>query len=244
MNGPDISPDETLCRLDEITTRWTQIKDPLKFVYRYSTAIRAYLEALVRQPHDVEEIIQEFLSKFLQTGLIAADSDRGRFRDYLKVAVRNAAVTFMRKKRPRQLDSQWLVRMEDASLPQDECDRQWREHWRRCVLDKAWRSLDAHQQRHADNLFYTVVRLASDHPDEGSRQLAARASEQSGRLLKPAAFRKQLSRARRMFAQEILSEVSRTVEHEGMSDVEEELIELGLLEYIRDYLPADWRNER
>ncbi len=244
MKRPAASPDETLCRLDEITTRWSQIKDPLQFVYRYSTAIRAYLQALVHDPQKVEEIIQEFLVKFLQTGLVAADSDRGRFRDYLKVAVRNAALTFLRKKHPRQMDSESLARLEDPAGGPAECERQWREEWRRCVLDKAWRSLDAHQQQHTDNLFYTVVRLASDHPRESSQQLAERASRQVGRPLKPAAFRKQLSRARRMFAEEILCEVEQTVENDCRADIEEELIELGLLEFIRGYLPDGWRQGR
>jgi hypothetical protein len=41
--------------LDQITTRWSQICDPLRFVMRYSQAIRAYLAAIFRDEEAAEE---------------------------------------------------------------------------------------------------------------------------------------------------------------------------------------------
>ena len=65
--------------LDEISTRWTQVKDPAQFVLRYSQAIRAYLLALLKDEHAADDVSQDFVLHFLQRGLTAADPDRGRF---------------------------------------------------------------------------------------------------------------------------------------------------------------------
>ena len=106
------------------------------------------------------------------------------------------------------------------------------------MLEKAWRGLERHQRAAKGNLCHTVLRLTADHPDEDSDRLAARAARLSGRPLTPEAFRKQLSRARRLFAGLIVAEVSRTLDDPTPEHVREELADLGLLESLRDYLPG------
>jgi hypothetical protein len=88
----------------------------------------------------------------------------------------------------------------------------------------------------------TVLRLAADHPDESSAALAGRASARAGRTVSVDVFRKQLSRARRRFAQLLVNEIGETLD-EGVSaeDVVEELCDLGLLEHVRDFLPEPFR---
>src|SRR5262249_54204687 len=100
------------------------------------------------------------------------------------------------------------------------------------------RALERHQRSAPGNLGYTVLRLTVDHPDANSRELAARAAERSGQPLSPEAFRKQLSRARRLFAELIAAEVRQTLDGATDQQVQDELADLGLLEYVRDYLPA------
>src|SRR4029079_9306886 len=77
--------------LEQISTHWPMIQDPARFVLRYAPAIESYLHALVRDPHAVEEIAQDFLLRVVERGLIPEANLRGRFRNYLKAAVRNAA---------------------------------------------------------------------------------------------------------------------------------------------------------
>src|SRR5688500_14529531 len=103
--------------LDEISTRWPMIHDPTKFVLRYAPAIEAYLPALVRDPELVEEIRQEFLLRLLERGLVTPDHLHGRFRHYLKVAVRNCALSFLRKKKPRGLSAQELETLTKEDEP-------------------------------------------------------------------------------------------------------------------------------
>ena len=60
-------------------------------------------------------------------------------------------------------------------------------------------------------------------------------------IQRPDAFRKQLSRARRHFAQMLVNEIRQTLEHREAEDVLEELRDLGLMEFVRDFLPEPFR---
>jgi len=208
---------------------------------RYAPAIRKYLEALLKDSHDAEEVAQDFLLRGLQQGFLRTDTLRGRFRDYLKSAVRHAALNHLRRQRPAPGAVADLAHVADTTEPGTEGDQEWTSEWQRCVLDRSWQALNDHQRRSAGNLFYTVLRLAVDHPGEDSEALAARASVVADRPVRADAFRKQLSRARRLFVELLAAEVAQTLEEPTRERVEEELVEIGLLPYVRDYLPADWR---
>jgi DNA-directed RNA polymerase specialized sigma24 family protein len=225
--------------LDEISTRWPMIQDPVQFVLRYAPAIQRYLGALLKAPHDAEEVAQEFLLRGLQRGFVRTTELRGRFRDYLKVSVRNAALTHLGRERPRGAGP--APEQLPAPDVQSEADREWLEQWRACLLDRAWQALDHHERQSPGSLAYTVLRLTVDHPDETSAALAERASALAGHAVRADAFRKQLSRARRQFAELLLVEVARTLEAPNPERVEEELCELGLMSYVRDYLPTNRR---
>lgn len=232
-------PADVATALSQISTRWAVLKEPEQFLFRYGPAIYAYLQALLRNSHDVEEISQDILVRVVQEGFARADPERGRFRDYLKTAVRNAALNHLRRKRGVPLD----VAAFAAQPGMAAVDAAWLADWHLCIFNKAWRSLESHQRRSPGNLFHTVLQLAVDHPEEDSVALAARATERVGRPIRADAFRKQLSRARRMFARLLVEEVEQTLEKPTRQDIEAELIELGLMLYVRDFLPADWSQE-
>jgi RNA polymerase sigma-70 factor (ECF subfamily) len=224
--------------LAEISTRWPLIRDPVQFVLRYAAAIRKYLEALLKNRHDAEEAAQDFLLKGILRGFVLTGELRGRFRYYLKTAVRNAALTHLQRQ-----DPDWAGALDPAQLPDPrheptQAEQDWLAEWRRCVIDRAMQALDNHQQQAPDSLCYTVVRLSLDHPEEDSTALAERASAIAGRPIQPAAFRKQLSRARRRFAELLIAEVTQTLEQPTPERIEEELSEVGLLSYVRPYLPT------
>jgi DNA-directed RNA polymerase specialized sigma24 family protein len=220
--------------LDQITTRWSQICDPLRFVMRYSQAIRAYLAAIFRDEEAAEEACQEFLAKFLGRGLEAAVPDRGRFRDYLKISVRNTALAMLRRKQEATVDPAVL-----ESLTVTRADDAWNQEWQRVVLDKAWRLLEQHERTSPQGMHFTALKLAVEFPQETSEQLAARAAARLQRPVNAAAFRKQLSRARRHFARLIVEEVSQTLTSDVHRDLADELAELGLLPYVKGELPDD-----
>ena len=66
--------------LGQISTSWTCVRDPVKFIMTYGPAIRKYLLALLRNEHDAEEVLQDLLLQVTEKGFVRASPDRGRFR--------------------------------------------------------------------------------------------------------------------------------------------------------------------
>ena len=60
--------------LDQISTRWPAIKDPVQFVLRYAPAIQKYLAALLRDAHDAEDVAQDFLLRGILKGFVATSA--------------------------------------------------------------------------------------------------------------------------------------------------------------------------
>ena len=78
-----------------------------------------------------------------------------------------------------------------------------------------------------------------DHPTDDAKKLAERTSAKIGRPLRADAFRKQVSRARRMLARLIVREVEQTLDQPTPEHVKDELIALALWDYVRDFLPTE-----
>ena len=219
------------------------VNDPLQFMLRrYGPAIQKYLGALIKNPHDVEEVLQDFLLRGRHRGFVRTESLAARFRDYLKSAVRNAALTHYRHKLPALHGDMTALHIAAPDETPVAADEEWASQWRQCLLGRVWQALDQHQRQAPGNLFFTVLRVSCDYPDEDSRGLAVRVGAMTGKPLKAEAFRKQVSRARRQFAELLVAEVEQTLEEPTPEGVEEELVEVGLMEYVGDFLPEDWRS--
>jgi RNA polymerase sigma-70 factor (ECF subfamily) len=228
-------------RLELIETDWTLVFEPAHVVLRYAPAVQSYLNTLLRNRHDAEEVAQEFFLWVTQHGLPRVRQDRGRFRDYLKKVVRNKALNFLRDAHRPSADANLL----NVPAPEDTSEipeQEWLLHWRGCLLKRAWQRLEDHQERSPKSRYFTVLNLCATHPGEDSRQLAARAGALDGAAISPDAFRKQVSRARRLFAELLVHEVAQTLERPEPVDVEDELVDLGLMTYVREYLPIRRRN--
>jgi RNA polymerase sigma-70 factor (ECF subfamily) len=221
--------------LGEISTRWSALKDPQRFLLRYSPAIRAYLVALIRDEHDVEDVLQDFLARFVERGLPKIDNARGRFRDYLKAAVRNAAFTFWRRKRASQLtEAQWEA-IEDRAMR--EADAEYDSHWTKCLIERVWQAVEAYETAHAGSYPAVVLRIHLEHHEqEDSTQLARRLSAAIGRTVRPEAYRQQLRRARKLFGELLIAEIGQTLENPAREFVEAELADLGVLDRLRPLL--------
>jgi RNA polymerase sigma factor (sigma-70 family) len=227
--------------LEHISTHWHVVGDPLQFVMRYAPAVSRYVRALVRDAHDCDDVVQDFLLQTVRRPFKPEQIRRGRFRDYLKAVLRNAAITHFRRGA-----HQPSTGIEGAALDTAEvdaaADREWLAEWRGCLLRRAWQALELHEQSAPQGIAYTSLRLATDYPQESSTQLAERAAALTGRAVGVVAFRKQLSRARRLFAQMIVNEIRQTLESGSAEDVVEELCDLGLMEFVRDFLPEPFRS--
>lgn len=219
-------------RLDEITTSESVLHDPGRFVLRYSRAIRNYIRAILGNDHDAEDASQELLLKILARGVAHPDPGRGRYRDYLRAAARNVALTHKhRGKRP-------VTDADLAALPDSAAaEREWLAGWRAALVDAAWRQLEASARRVSGGLGFDALRLTRDFPNETSTQLAARLSESVGRSVTPEAFRQQIHRARKLFAELLIREVKATIPQAADEELQAELAELGFLSLVSDVLP-------
>lgn len=221
--------------LNQITTRWPLITDPAQFVLRYATAIRRYLSAIIRDPHDLEDVIQDFLARVIERGLVEQGAVRGRFRDYLKTAVRNAALAHLRRRPAVQAADGQMEAVPDAADSSEAADREWAAEWRATMLGQALEKLEDQERLAPGGRLYLTLTLARDYPDADSTELAALAAKRSGKPMTPEAFRKQLSRARTVLANLLVDEVRRTLEDSSPEQIDEELADLGLQELVRPF---------
>lgn len=221
-----------LSMLEQISTCWPMINNPVQFVMRYARAIQKYVAALVRDQHDAEEVAQDFLVKVFDKGFCPENVSRGRFRDYLKAAVRYVTLSYLRKRHPVQIDDEQL---ESLAQPESSADQEWSKQWRECVLDRAWQSLELDQRQSPESMHYSILKLVTADSEASSETLAQRLAEQLGRPYRADAFRQQLRRARHHFAKLVIDEVRQTLHNPNDESIEQELIDLDLMTYVRDY---------
>jgi DNA-directed RNA polymerase specialized sigma24 family protein len=197
-----------------------------ELVVRYQKAIRNYLAAILRRAgsDSVEEAYQDLYLTALDPGLGVWDG-QGRFRDFLKKAVRRVARRYQGK-RPGQLD-------EGVEVADPADDHDWDRSWRDGLMRRALEDLDAYQrgERVAGraNNYATLIRLIEQYPGETGPQLAARLS------MSYVKFRKDLSRARRKLAEFLRAEVRWSEPRWTDSQVDDELRDLGLGGVLRAF---------
>lgn len=220
-----------------ITTHWTTVSNPSRFVIRYGAAVRAYLRALLPARDDADEVEQEFLLQVVEKGFPTAAPGRGHFRHYLITIVKNAAIGHLRRK------SKQIPMLADLShLPAcATADHEWHVSWRECVLENTWHALREHQKKSNGNQFHSVLKAIVEHPQDHSPALAVRVSESTGQTLSPEAFRQQLSGARRRFRELLIEEVSRTITNVTPELLADELRDLDLMRYVKGLLPESRR---
>jgi RNA polymerase sigma factor (sigma-70 family) len=244
-------------RLEAIATRWTLLRrahgqsataagdarDIL--VMRYQSAIRRYIGALVHNEQEADDITQDVLIRLLKGDFAGADPCRGRFRDLLKVAIRNMVRnTWNREKVRRAVNVDVAEVAEVVNGHDDEDESRWLAEWRHSVVSLTWTALERDERLHPAGMVHTILRLRTDYPDESSDQLAERLSVAVGQTVRPDAARQKLRRARLQFVDLLLTEVANGLDQPDPERIEEELIELGLMEMVRKYLPADWKERR
>jgi RNA polymerase sigma-70 factor (ECF subfamily) len=242
-----VKDNEAEAHLSQMSTVWTvvyqaksgkpdQAGDAVaQLMLRYAGAVHRYLLKILRDPDVAAELDQEFALRFLRGDFRHCDPSRGRFRDYVKRALQNLVNDYYRRRRPNvSMDEVFREPVtEDSDLPAFEV--QFVESWKKDLLERAWRSLLDLEQK--TNLpYYTVLRMRVDHPDLRSRKLAEELSPVLGRTVTAGAFRQAVQRARHKYVRFLIQEVKDSLQDPSPENVEEELGDLGLLEFCRSYL--------
>jgi RNA polymerase sigma-70 factor (ECF subfamily) len=198
---------------------------------RYRLAIHRYLLGALRDPEAADELGQEFALRVIRGDFRTADPQRGRFRDFLKGVLSHLiADHYRRRGRSPAVTPGAPEPVVDGG--QADLDRQFLDGWRQEVLARAWEAL-AQVERHSGQPFHTVLRARADHPELRSDAMAERLSARLGRAVNAGWVRQTLRRAREKFIDQLVEQVVHTLQRPTPDDLEQELGELGLLEYCR-----------
>lgn len=235
-------------RLSQIDTLWTLIFEAhggqseaasaaqQQLLLRYRPAVYRYLLNILHDPDLADELAQEFAVRFLRGDFHRADPSRGRFRDFVKRAIINLYMDYYRRQqaRPQSLSPKDLDVLANPSTAV-ELEEEFVKRWREELLNRVFKEL-ARWREPTDQPYDAILRLRIDHPDWTSAQMAEHLSRQLGKPITAAGLRQTLHRARQAFADLLLEEVSQSLEHPSTAELNEELLELGLLEYCRPAL--------
>lgn len=202
---------------------------------RYSGAVHRYLLKAVGDPEAAKDLNQEFSVKFLEGRFRQFDPKRGRFRDYLKRAVRNLMVDHFRKREPAHR----LGTNVEATIVGDpglvEFDEQFRLSWRQDLMERAWSALRDHETR-TGRPYWHILRLRMARPELRSPEIAEEIARKLNRPMSAGNARQTLHRARDKFAEFLVDEVRVSLKHPNRDEVEEELADLKLLEFCKPVL--------
>ncbi|HEV3445544.1 MAG TPA: sigma-70 family RNA polymerase sigma factor [Gemmataceae bacterium] len=241
-----MAPQDLTDRLSAIETQWTALfqahRDPgdattaaqRQLLLRYYGAVYRYLLGILHDAVAAEDLTQEFAVRFLRGDFHRADPQRGRFRDFLKTALRHLAQDHWRKqeKAPAHLAHGSGQPSAAGSEENEEGDKAFLDKWREELLAHTWKSLAAFQES-SGQLSYAVLRCKAEQPQLHSVDLAARLGAHRGKPLTANGVRQLLHRARRKFAELLVEEVARSLQTSDPATLGEELIALKLFSYCR-----------
>jgi RNA polymerase sigma-70 factor (ECF subfamily) len=241
-----VKPDELQERLSGIKTHWTAMfkahqrsgdaksAAQQELLLRYYGAVYRYLLGTVRDATAAEELTQEFAVRFLRGDFHRANPGRGRFRDFLKTALRHLAHDYWRKKEKAAapLSSGSSHNVPEATCDADDPDQPFLDKWREELLARAWEALEQLQDR-TGQPYYAALRSKTEQPQVRSAQLATQLSDRMGKPYSETGVRQLLYRARNQFADLLVEEVARSLQSNDPAELEQELIDLDLLRYCQ-----------
>src|SRR5262249_15162499 len=241
-----MEPETPHDRLSDIPTQWSvvvrahqdtpeAVSATKQLLERYRRPINRYLLACVRRLDVADELFQEFALRFVRGDFKNADPERGRFRCYLKTVLHHLVVDYQRK---QQRESHQPLPAAEAApevappaAPEGDLTGAWREE----LMARAWDALASCEREHGQPL-YTVLRFRADRPDLKAAPMAERLSAQLGATVSAEWVYKKLHQAREKFTGLIVQEVAQTLEEPTVPNLEQELLDLGLLDFCQPAL--------
>ena len=209
-----------------------------EFFQRYQGAVLRYFQTALRDSDVATDLTQDFALRFVRGDFWNVAPERGRFRDFLRVALANMLRDHRRRQRHRA-GVEFVPGVHDpVEGVSPEADPEFDESWRNELLARTWTALELHQAKTGEP-YFTALKLKADRAEVSSVELAElfNAARAEVALISETAFRKTLQRARDRFGELLLREVADTLAVPTRAELERELIELRLLIYCGDRLP-------
>lgn len=229
-------------RINLIATSWTMIRQAhgepgpevqaaqRDLLDRYGEPIRRYLLGALRDEDAADDVYQEFSLRFLNGRLQNANPQFGRFRDYLKKTLSRMVIDHHRQNKRNKMPALDGIHEPGTDEERQQREEQFVETWRESILDKAWDALEADEQQ-TGKPYFTVLDIRRRYPDLASSDLVPLVSDALGESITYGNLRQKMSRARKLFADLLIAEVEQSLEQSDLTAVEDELADLGLLEY-------------
>lgn len=236
---------DRLSRIETLRTRMVVAKgqdEPAvqarrQLVLLYHGSVYRYLLGMVRDTELAQELAQDFAVRFLRGDFQQANLERGRFRDYLKTALRNMVHDRWRRQKvekqkgPRQLPED-VGEIAPESLANPATEAAFLDGLRDELLGRAWDALQR-QEETTGKPHYTVLRCKTEQPQLRSAQLAELLGPKLGKPLTEAGTRQLIHRARDQFTDLLLEEAAQALATKTKEELVEELIELKLFEMCK-----------
>jgi RNA polymerase sigma-70 factor (ECF subfamily) len=242
-----MDPEQLNEHLSQISTRWALLDQAhqgsaeaasaaqRQLIQRYTPAIYRYLRGAVRDPEVADELFQEFALRFVRGDFKRADPERGRFRNFLKTSLYHLVVDYQRRRQQQALPLPPDDASPAAGPESTDAGQEFLDVWRAELMGRAWEGLER-VERQTGQPLYTVLRSRMDHPGMRSPQMAEELSRRLGKPVTAEWVRKRLFYARQQFTDFLLAEVARSLGQPTREELEQELVDLGLLEYCRPAL--------
>ena len=203
----------------------------------YGRAIRNYLGGALRDVDLVNDAYQTLAERMLSGGFAKVDPAKGKFRHYLKTVLCRLVTDIHRRKLLKSFNSTGI---DDPVTPEPEYlstdDANFLRHWNRGLLEIAWERLRLEQKARPETQHFTALKFKSSHPDAGNAELAAVLSRELDSEINTTKAGNILLRARDRYANLLAEAVAATLNAPGSDEVEQELIDLGLHQYVHQRL--------
>ena len=210
-----------------------------EFFQRYQGAVLRYFQTALKDHDIATDLTQDFALRFVRGDFWNVAPDRGRFRDFLRVALANLLRDYRRRQKHAAIRAGVLAGVHDpVEDDHDPAGPEFDESWRNELLARTWIALEQHQSETSEP-YFTALKLKADHSRTSSTALAEsfNAVRAEATPISEPAFRKTLQRARDRFGELLLREVAETLAVPTRAELERELIELRLLTYCGSLLP-------
>lgn len=143
------------------TTQWTQVQDPARLdelLRAYWKPAYAYIRIAWRKSNeDAKDLTQSFFARLLENGRMSGvQADGGRFRSYLKRALKNFLIDADRAAETRRPVEATVAITADAVA---DPDRAFDREWLSCLMTGALAALEAELNKEGKTKYYDVFRL-------------------------------------------------------------------------------------
>jgi len=237
--------------ISRILTNPNVLQNPSSFFEVYQLPVRKFFMCLCGNANEADEQFQEFAVKFLSGAFDSFKPEKGRFRDYLKMALRNQVKRSFKKGAnftvpiPEDMDAADPNALQPIENAMREFDTIEGEQIKQLVED----DMRADEQE-GKNQFHSLLQFAIGYQKErlheytvsgGRSKIPVSAivdfiQERFGETVSTDTAKQRMFRAKVMYASKMISEVSVRVTDPSHSAIHEAAQELGLAVYVESEL--------